>query len=372
MKDKVKIRPLRPYEKRKLRRLKNQKTNVVNSRNARIVFLSRGGLRNREIAERVECSPQWVRVIIHRFNRAGIDGIIWYPWFASHGPSQFLADVREQIAEVALSSPQALIGMKQWSLAKLRDYLVAQKIVASISIEWLRQILRRCKISLRRTKTWKESTDPDFWRKYRAIRRLYQKRPANGRRLSIDEFGPLNLQPRHGHCLVGRGKRLDRLRATYNRKLGVRHFLAYYDLETNRLYGRFTKQKTWVQFLSFLQWVRRRYPREQVLHIVMDNYGPHLKDEVQTWAKANNIRFYLTPTNASWLNRIECHFTALKKFALENSDHRTHEEQQDAIESYLGWRNGRREISLQAWKTYKRNMTKVPKTKNLRNAKVAD
>src|SRR5208283_176575 len=103
-----------------------------------------------------------------------------------------LADVREQIAEVALSSPQALIGMKQWSLAKLRDYLVAQKIVASISIEWLRQILRRCKISLRRTKTWKESTDPDFWRKYRAIRRLYQKRPANGRRLSIDEFGPLN------------------------------------------------------------------------------------------------------------------------------------------------------------------------------------
>lgn len=53
------------------------------------------------------------------------------------------------------------------------------------------------------------------------------------------------------------------------------------------------------------------------------------------WAAAHNIRFYLTPTQASWLNRIECQFTALKKFALENSDFRTHEEQQQSIESYL-------------------------------------
>jgi transposase len=167
---------------------------------------------------------------------------------------------------------------------------------------------------------------------------------------------------------MGRGKGVERLRATYSRKLGVRHFLAYYDLETKRLYGRFTRRKTWVEFLSFLKWVRNRYPREQVLHIVMDNYGPHLKAEVQIWAKANNIRCYFTPTDASWLNRIECQFTALKKFALENSDHRSHEEQQKAIESYLSWRNGRREISLQSWKTYKRNTNKM---KMLPNAKVA-
>jgi transposase len=369
MKDKVTVRPFRPHEKKKLRRLKNQRGNVVNNRNARIVLLSRGARRNRDIAELVDCSPQWVRIIIHRFNDGGLEAITWYPWFLARTPYKFLAEAREQIAEVALSSPKSLIGMQQWSLPKLRDYLVAQKIVSNISIEWLRQILRRCGVSLRRTKTWKESNDPDFWRKYRAIRRLYKRpRPANGRRLCIDEFGPLNLQPRHGQCRMGRGKGVERLRATYSRKLGVRHFLAYYDLETKRLYGRFTRRKTWVEFLSFLKWVRNRYPREQVLHIVMDNYGPHLKAEVQIWAKANNIRCYFTPTDASWLNRIECQFTALKKFALENSDHRSHEEQQKAIESYLSWRNGRREISLQSWKTYKRNTNKM---KMLPNAKVA-
>src|SRR5688572_21965644 len=43
------------------------------------------------------------------------------------------------------------------------------------------------------------------------------------------------------------------------------------DLETDRLYGRLSRRKTWVQWLSFLKWVRRRYPAGQTLHIVLDN-----------------------------------------------------------------------------------------------------
>lgn len=354
MKDRVKVRSLRPHEKTKLHRMKRQRLNTVNSRNGRIVLLSRGGLRNRDIAERVGCTPAWVRQIIHRFNDDGLDGITWYPYLQVGSERKFTADLREQIAEVALSSPQALIGMTQWSLPKLRAYLVDQKIVPSISVEWLRQFLHRCKIRLRRTKTWKESTDPLFVRKYRAIRALYRQRPTDGRRLCVDEFGPLNLQPRHGHCRMGPGKRVERLRATYTRKGGVRHFLAAYDLETNRLFGRFTCRKTWVEFLGFLKWLRRRYPGAQVLHIVLDNYSPHLKAEVKEWAKTHHVRFYFTPSNASWLNRIECHFTALKKFALENSDYRTHEEQQHAIESYLSWRNRSRDLSIQSWKKHRR------------------
>ena len=48
----------------------------------------------------------------------------------------------------------------RWSLAKLRDFIVAEKIVESISIETIRQILRADKVKLRRTKTWKECNDP--------------------------------------------------------------------------------------------------------------------------------------------------------------------------------------------------------------------
>lgn len=144
------------------------------------------------------------------------------------------------------------------------------------------------------------------------------------------------------------------MRATYSRKGGVRHFLAVYDMETDRLYGQFTRHKTWVEFLAFLKWVRRRYPGNQVLHIVLDNYGPHAKTEVRQWAAAHNVRFYFTPTQASWLNRIESHFTALKKFAFDASDFRTHQEQQESIEDYLLWRNREGMLSMTSWKTYKR------------------
>lgn len=157
--DKVVARTLRPWEGRRLRQMKRQLSNAVNCRHARIVLLSRGGTCNKEIADRVGCTPQWVRKIIHRFNGedgkgGGIDAITWYPYYcARHGPAKFMADVTEQIAEVALSPPGTLIGMSVWSLAKLRDYLIAQEIVPSISIERLRQILRRRGVRWRHTKT---------------------------------------------------------------------------------------------------------------------------------------------------------------------------------------------------------------------------
>jgi transposase len=114
-----------------------------------------------------------------------------------------------------------------------------------------------------------------------------------------------------------------------------------------------------VQWLSFLRWVRHRYPFEQTLHIVLDNYGSHLKAEILAWVATHNMRLYFTPTEASWLNRIESHFTALRKFALDTSDHRSHQEQQGAIESYLAWRNRKRHLACQSWQEYKRHHRKA-------------
>ncbi len=357
--DKVKARKLKPWEKHKLKCMKRQLTNSVNCLHARIILLSRGGLNNSKIAFRCGCTPTWVRQIIHRFNHGGIDAISWYPYYcARDGPRKFFADMVEQVCEVALSPPKRLIGMSVWSLEKLREYLIAQKIIPSISLEWLRQLLRWCRVRWRHTKSWKDSDDPQFWPKYRRIRRLYGKCPKGGRRISIDEFGPLNLQPRHGKHYARIGH-VDRLRATYSRKGGVRYMFGAYDMERDTLVGIFAAKKNWISFLAFLKWLRRGYRSGEVLHIVLDNASYHLKAEVLSYAAEHKIKFYWTPTNASWLNRIECHFTALRKFALDNTDYRSHEEQQEAIERYLSWRNRAREISLENWKSYRRTQKKV-------------
>ncbi|MNC82012.1 hypothetical protein D3C75_1353530 [compost metagenome] len=46
-----------------------------------------------------------------------------------------------------------------------------------------------------------------------------------------------------------------------------------------------------------------------------------------------------TPTYASWLNRIECHFGPLRKFVLEGSDFAKNQDLGLAIQAYLRWRN---------------------------------
>jgi transposase len=350
----VAARKLRPWEGGKLQRMKRQLANAVNSRHARIILLSQGGQSNATIAERVGCTASWVRQIIHRFNGGGIDAISWYPYYCARaGPRKFLAGVTEQIAEVALSSPKALIGMTVWSLPKLRQYLIDQKIVPSISVEGLRQILRQRRIRWRHTKTWKDSTDPEFWAKYRRLRQLYAARPSGGRRISVDEFGPLNLLPRHG-MHYAHTDHVDRLRATYSRKGGVRHMFGAYDLERDTLVGQFVTHKNRETFLAFLKWLRGRYRGGEVLHVILDNASFHDRPEILSYAATHRIEFYWTPTSASWLNRIECHFTALKKFTLDNTDYRTHEEMQAAIARYLEWRNGTREISHTSWRQYRR------------------
>ena len=85
-----------------------------------------------------------------------------------------------------------------WSLSKLADYVVAAGVVTTVSRESIRQILRAAGISWQATKTWKASADPDFMAKMHQVLDLYDHPPTGGRVICLDEFGPLNLQPRPG------------------------------------------------------------------------------------------------------------------------------------------------------------------------------
>jgi hypothetical protein len=46
-----------------------------------------------------------------------------------------------------------------------------------------------------------------------------------------------------------------------------------------------------------------------------------------------------TPTNASYLNRIEGHVAALRYFTLDGTDHPSHQQQASMIRRYITWRN---------------------------------
>ena len=170
------------------------------------------------------------------------------------------------------------------------------------------------------------------------IRELTRHPPSDGRVIAVDEFGPLEIRPQKGSnwCIKGKPNRVP---ATYTRKEGVRHLHAALDLKSNSLYGHIKRRKRAVEFLKFLKYIGSLYPITERLYIICDNFGPHKKEEVLIWTERNNVELVFTPTNASWLNPIEPHFGPLKKFAIRNSNYKSHKEQGRTIRRYIAWRN---------------------------------
>jgi len=154
----------------------------------------------------------------------------------------------------------------------------------------------------------------------------------------FDEFGPLELRPHYG-CHWAKRKHPQRLPATYTRPNGVRHLLSFYDVGKDSLWGYFFKRKRWKETLRALERLRKKYPDQSPIYLILDNFSPHKNQVIKRWAKQNNIISVWTPTNASWLNRIECQFTELKQYVIDNAFYETHLQLQLAIKKFLRYRN---------------------------------
>ena len=173
--------------------------------------------------------------------------------------------------------------------------------------------------------------------KKNAVKRLYREaREGKKTVICVDEFGPLELRPYAGRSWQKRGKP-KRYRATYRRPHGVRHLIAAYDVGKGELRGHFKRRKRSIEFLSFLKSVRKSYTGE--IWIVLDNFSAHKTEKIMRWAERNRVYFQFLPTNASWLNFIECQFTHLKKNVLTHCDYERFEEMREAIQRYIRWFN---------------------------------
>ena len=333
------VRPLSMDEGRKLQRITRTAKDPVRMRRAIVVMMSGQGQTVGDITSLLQVSADYVRDVIHAFNERGFDALD--PKWSGGRPRKIGDQVREWICLIARTSPAqcGITGFSTWSLTKLRDHLVAEGIVAELSRETLRRILHEGGISWQTTTTWKASTDPSFIPKMRRILDLYDHPPPDGRVVCVDEFGPLNLLPRKGKAWQPRSKP-RRQRATYHRDDGVMHMLAALDLATGKLFYRIRDRKRSTEFLDLLKVLRRRWPAGK-LYLICDNFSPHRHPTVRAWCQANAVELVFLPTYGSWLNWIEAEFAALRYFALNGTDHRSHTEQNAAIAGYVRWHNHR-------------------------------
>jgi hypothetical protein len=106
--------------------------------------------------------------------------------------------------------------------------------VICIGREALRCLLARRGVTFQRTKTWKESPDPEREAKLDRIGHALDRFPD--RVFAFDEFGPLGIRPTAGSGWAEQ-RRPGRLPATYHRTHGVRYFHGCYSVGDDRLWA---------------------------------------------------------------------------------------------------------------------------------------
>ena len=236
--------------------------------------------------------------MVHLFNRKGLAALD--PRWAGGRPRLISDDDIDLIVTAATTRPEKLgLPFTHWSLRKLAAYLASRTQPVRIGRERLRQILHAHGISFQRTRTWKESTDPD--RDAKLDRIEYVTSHFANRCFAFDQFGPLSIRPCHGRAWA-RQKKPARLPATYHRIHGIRYFHGCYSLDDDQLLGVTRRRKGADHTLAALKSIRAARPGGHRLYVILDNLPANKTPAIRRWAARASVELCFTPTNASWAN----------------------------------------------------------------------
>lgn len=158
----LKVRKIKEKEKIQMYEiLERRDVPEVYKKRIKIILLSDEGYCATDICPMVDIHPKTIRKWIKRFNEKGLKGLLDKP--RGGAPRVFTDEQKKEIIKIALSHPKDLnLPFTNWSLSKLRDYLIEKRIVKSISIEMLRIILNKEGIKFKRMRTYLSSRDPQY------------------------------------------------------------------------------------------------------------------------------------------------------------------------------------------------------------------
>lgn len=162
-KPKIIVRAISDNEKQSLKKAVKSIDAFVRDR-AKIILLSSEGLFAKQIISKVTCDSRKVRKAIKDFNDKGLQAL---QKGKAKGAIPKFDDIKKKIILMHFSKKPSEFGLHftTWTLPRFRKHLMDYKVVDSISIEKLRQILMVAGAKLERSKRWQYSPDKEFHKK---------------------------------------------------------------------------------------------------------------------------------------------------------------------------------------------------------------
>ena len=297
---------------------------------ARIVLSSLEGKQIQQVAKDLGVSVPTVSKWRQRFAFWGLRGLQDQP--RSGKPVTYDAAFRNRVLALLEQPPPP--GMSHWD-----GPAVAERLGASVHAVW--RILRREGIYLQRVRSWCVSTDKEFAPKAAEVVGLYLNPPVNAVVLSVDEKPSMQAIERpSGYVETDSGAVVRALKSTYKRH-GTLNLFAALAVGTGQVQTKITEYKKRVDFQSFLDGVIADQPADKDIHVILDNYSTHKKNDDWLAKFEGRVQFHFTPTSASWLNQIEIVFSLLQRKTLKGASFKTKDELRDAIEAFIKKHNER-------------------------------
>jgi transposase len=295
---------------------------------AEIILSCASGKQNQEIAQEYGTSEIRVGKWRKRFAQYGIVGL--EDEQRPGKPKRYGGDFKGKLlATLKLKPPN---GLSRWDCPTL-----AEQLNASIHAVW--RALRKEGIYLHRARSWCISTDPQFAEKSATIIGLYLNPPLNALVLSVDEKPSIQALEREVGYIETRDHKLMRAyKSTYKRH-GALSLFAALNVATGHIKAQTTQTKTREDFQNFMNSVMQDLPENKEVHVILDNYCTHKKNDAWLEKYGGRVHFHFTPTSASWLNQIEIWFGILSRKTLKNASFNNVVELKNAIEAFIEGHN---------------------------------
>lgn len=148
-------------ESKELSRWLKRPRSAVQMRRGQLISFSAQGMRVQEISQSLHLHEEYVRKLIRTYNEEGLAALRTR---AHPGrPPALTPEDESVVVEIAKMPPRAFgQPFNQWSLRKLTDCLVRRGMIPEVSHVTIGKVLDQHKVTYQRTRTWKESNDPDF------------------------------------------------------------------------------------------------------------------------------------------------------------------------------------------------------------------
>jgi transposase len=295
---------------------------------ARLVLACLEGKEIQQVAREMGMSIPTVSKWRKRFAREGLRGLRDRP--RPGKPPLYGAAFRDRVLALLEQSPPA--GLSHWDGA-----VVAERLGASVHAVW--RVLRREGIYLQRLRTWCVSTDPEFAAKAAEVVGLYLNPPLNALVLSVDEKPSIQaIQRPSGYVETDSGAVVRAMKSTYKRN-GTLNLFAALEIASGQVFTQTTEQKKREDFRRFLDGVVGELPADKEIHVILDNYCTHKRNQDWLARYEGRIQFHFTPTSASWLNQVEIWFGLLTRKALRGASFASKDQLRAAIEAFVARTN---------------------------------